>query len=417
MRCAPLLYLLFASSISYAQTGTKDREPSNKKMVIPLADSIWNRLTVREKVNYCLKTGERDIQLCGRWGGGYIQNTRNYIFENTGQYYFLGEYTYSKRQLDVFRKYPDTIAWMLREDLFEKKNDLFYWHNIISRMPASEMVADALMDYYEEKKALESAPLTLLMGWMERDSFPAYLQSDIYKKLEDLGVIKVPHSVKNKEKIRTLIKNYIHRLPFENDPYTATTKLLYDSLKRADNQLRTTSRLSDSVFNRLNARELLMYCERYPEKYNQICGFTQDFGTKIFLLPDKYITEQPGNFSDRQITALKVKRDSVAWYLLNGYRDKMIYGRNPAYSLVLLLHTWQIVPDILKSDSLKLFNRYFYMSVLCQFMLINSYPPFLTFWKKNAVENSYVIRTRKNEEIILQLAADYYQWKMEGKDQ
>lgn len=416
MRYCFLFIILFFVADTQAQHTKEFREPSNRLLVEPLADSLWNKLTVREKIRYCLKTGERPIQLCGRWGGGYTNDTRNYIYANTNQYYFLGEYSYSNRQLDLFKQYPDSIAWMLREDLFEKNDDLFYWHNIIRRMRASRLVANALMDYYNEKKETESAPLSLLNRWMERDSFPDYLRSDFYEKLSASSNLRIPHSVQNKKKLRALISDYIHGLPLELDPYNKTTIALFDSLKESDNLLSTAGRLSDTVFNRLNARELLAYCERRPEKPTQICGITQDIINKIFLFPDKYISEQPGNFSERQLAALKAKRDSVAWFIINGYNDKMIYGRNPAYSVVLQLHLWQIVPSVLKADNLKLFNRYFYLPVLCQFMMINRYPPFLSYWKKNAIDYSYVPRSKKNEEAILQLASDYYQWKMEGKD-
>lgn len=418
MRSLLFIFFLLNTLGLWAQHAAETREPANTHLVKPLADSIWKKMSVRQQVDYSLKIGEQYMQLCGRWDGGYTLDTRHYIFGSTRQLYFLGEYTYSKRQLQVFNTYPDSLAWFLREDLFEKKGDLFYWHNIIRYMQPARLVAKALLDYYEYIKQEESVPLTLLMGWMRRDSFSEYMRSAIRKEMDDSHDLKIAHSKANKEVILKMIRAYSNKLPDREDGKSYQySRFIYDSLQRADSMLRKTGLLDNEIFNRLNARELLAYCEKSPEKYGQICGFTQDIANKIFLLPDKYVSGKAGDFSERQIKLLKEKRDSIAWYILNGYRDRMIDGRSPNYSLVLLLHIWQIIPDLLKMDRVKLFNRYFYMSVFCQFMLINSYPPFMTFWKKNAVDNSYVIRTPKNEEMILQLAADYYQWKMEGKDQ
>ena len=413
-----LIFFLLVVPAVQAQHSLKDRRPDNRTYVTPLKDSAWHTLTVRQKVDYCLLYGERYIQLCGRWGGGGREDVKSYIFSNTRHLYFLGDFTYSKRQVDLFNQYPDSLAWYLREDLFERGEDLFYWHNIIRAMQPDYNIGKILVEYYQFKKGTTTEPLTLLINWMERDELQSWLQSELYKVMEESRELKIVHTQGNAQALLKIADKYMRAMPFPVERNWRTfSRFLLDSLGKADTLMPLAGILSHEMFNRLNAKELLVYCDSRREKYRQLCGLPAGFNIaeNIYLTPGPLLGDA-ADYSKRQLDALKANRDSVAFYILQAYSQPSLNNNYPRLELVLQLHVWQVVPYLLKLDRLHLFNRLWNLPVLCQFMFINRYPPFIEFWESKSNGSGAIPRTTANEQRIVELAADYYNWKLNEKE-
>lgn len=388
-------------------------EDSNKIFIrVPsypiLTDSEWARQSIGARIRYSLDHGETYSQLCGYHPHDTGRDVQQYIYSNTRQLHFLDEWFYSKRQVDLFNTYPDSVTLLLREDLFEKKKDLFYWHNIILRMDPDGDVANALYDYYRNTGESNSVPLTLLANWMYRDSFPAYRSSGFPERFRS-EQHRILHSIKNKSKFKVLLDEYIRELGYSGRTLFAwQLDRINDSLRNADTVYRRTWVLSEQVFERLSPTELLSYCESRPEKYLQICAGQPgiDPYKNIYSnVPLGWVRES--SYSERQRSALVANRDTLNSIMASDIRSQPLSRNIPYSTLLEICNTVELIPDIVRRIRLHIVNSPWQITLLCRLLFKNDYRPFTEFWQQQSSSGDTIPRTEANINRILNYSLQF----------
>jgi len=374
-----------------------------------MSDSEWATASVREKILYSVEHGEAYMQLCGYRPRAENRDPRKYIYSNTRQLHFLGEWTYSRRQVNLFNQYPDSVAWLLREALFEQGKDLYYWHNVIHAMDPDGETGRALLDYYQHTGAVNSIPLTLLANWMRLDSFPEYMASSFPAKFREQDG-RLPHSVTNKQKLGVLAEKFIREYGRGISPSDIAEQRLVDSLYKADTLFNNTGRLSDECFYRLSPKALLAYCRYKPEKYFQICALQPGYNPSDNIYSDEPLGSiSLISYSERQVKALLAHRAEINKILLQYFQDNLFSDRLDYEAIYLICNTIELIPHIVRHTRLGVLPNRSSLTLLCQFLFQNNYQPFRDFWKTQVNTVSYggttsIPRTESNIEQVLTYA-------------
>jgi hypothetical protein len=389
-----------------------------------LPDSIWQRYSVREKIDYCRYVAESYRQICSFMPPEQPVNTQKNIYAFNGQLLHFGEYVYSDRQLKFLQAHTDTITEYLKEDLLLNKSNLLNWHYLLQHVTPGSNLLNTLLDYWQMQNERSSETLTLLGQIMSRAHFSKYVKSPRYKALNAMDYYgenrKIPYSQKNKAAYWKIIDDFSDSLRMANGvfrPSGAYNNIL-NNITRKDTLYNKTGRLSNARLAALSAKELLAYCIFTPEKYFQLCsnaGIAPRNHRKFFYTDFQTGSIDQLSYSERQLQALQAKQDSCRLLLLD-LVQKDDYNKG----LLIVTNTWQAIPRLITMYRMYGFKDGNYMTLLINLLYKNKYQKNINHvFEGDSPElgtgvRTNIAKTAANEKVLLGFAMDLYNQKMKG---
>lgn len=202
------------------------------------------------------------------------------------------------------------------------------------------------------------------------------------------------------------------------------SQLLQDSIFIGDTDSKR-KKISNSLYNKLNAKEHFIHAISYPEWYYQSCSMFQQIDSLAFRIPGYFPMGGEGfRMSTRQISALFLNRDSTFQYMQECIQESSFISSD-YLQLIAQMEGYEMIPalhEYLRTQ--RTYQDSYIYTTLCLLMRTHynrfiQTPIYQRLYPKNDQEEfimnyrdpSYIPFTRENSQLILDLSMAYYKWR------